>query len=216
MFTGLIAELATVRALTKKQTGFSLTLQAPKILPKLKVGDSVAVNGVCLSITNLAGETFTADVMPETVRLTNLRHLCGGDRVNVERALRLSDGLDGHLVSGHIEGVGNITAKKQDGIAWLVTIKTPPVLLKYIAAKGSIAIDGISLTVTAVGSDYFCVALIPLTMRETTLGFKDIGAEVNLETDVLAKYVERLLKFNAAPPAKSSLAKQTLLENGFM
>ncbi len=215
MFTGLVAELGTVVALKPLKQSYNITVKAQKVLANLKIGDSVAVNGACLTVVNISGSEFTADVMPETVKLTNLRHLKSGDRVNLERTLRLCDGLDGHIVSGHVEGVGVIAAKKAEGIAEIVTIKTPPELLKYIIKKGSIAIDGISLTVTEVTDTGFSVSLIPHTAKETTLGFKKPGDEVNLETDIIGKYVEHLLNFKA-PKDKQGLTKSILFENGFI
>lgn len=215
MFTGLVAELGTVVALKPLKQSYNITVKAQKVLANLKIGDSVAVNGACLTVVNISGSEFTADVMPETVKLTNLRQLKSGDRVNLECTLRLCDGLDGHIVSGHVEGVGVIAAKKAEGIAEIVTIKTPPELLKYIIKKGSIAIDGISLTVTEVTDTGFSVSLIPHTAKETTLGFKKQGDEVNLETDIIGKYVEHLLNFKA-PKDKQGLTKSMLFENGFI
>ena len=213
MFTGLVAELGTVVALKPLNQSYNITVKANKVLNNLKIGDSVAVNG--LTVVKISGSDFTADVMPETVKLTNLRHLKSGDKVNLERTLRLCDGLDGHIVSGHVEGVGVIASKKAEGIAEVVTIKTPPELLKYIIKKGSIAIDGISLTVTEVTATSFSVSLIPHTAAETTLGFKKPGDEVNLETDIIGKYVEHLLNFKA-PDHKQGLSKAKLFENGFI
>ena len=215
MFTGLVAELGTVVALKPLNQSYNITVKANKVLNNLKIGDSVAVNGACLTVVKISGSDFTADVMPETVKLTNLRHLKSGDKVNLERTLRLCDGLDGHIVSGHVEGVGVIASKKAEGIAEVVTIKTPPELLKYIIKKGSIAIDGISLTVTEVTATCFSVSLIPHTAAETTLGFKKPGDEVNLETDIIGKYVEHLLNFKA-PDHKQGLSKAKLFENGFI
>ncbi len=218
MFTGLVAELGTVTALKPLKQSYHISVKANKVLQNLKIGDSVAVNGACLTVVKISGSEFTADVMPETVRLTNLRHLKNGDKVNLERTLRLCDGLDGHIVSGHVEGVGVITSKKQEGIAELVTIKTPPELLKYIIKKGSIAIDGTSLTVTEVTDSCFSVSLIPHTAKETTLGFKKPGDEVNLETDIIGKYVEHLLNFKTSAKAENTgnLTKSLLFENGFI
>ena len=215
MFTGLVAELGTVVALKPLKQSYNITVKANKVLNNLKIGDSVAVNGACLTVVKISGSDFTADVMPETVKLTNLRHLKSGDKVNLERTLRLCDGLDGHIVSGHVEGVGIIASKKAEGIAEVVTIKTPPELLKYIIKKGSIAIDGISLTVTEVMATGFSVSLIPHTAAETTLGFKKPGDEVNLETDIIGKYVEHLLNFKA-PDLRQGLSKAKLFENGFI
>lgn len=215
MFTGLVAELGSVQKLEQQGSSYHLTVAAKKVLQNLKIGDSVAVNGACLTVVRMDAAAFTADVMPETVRLTNIGELHAGDRVNLERTLRLCDGLDGHIVSGHVEGLGVIASRRPEGIAMVVTINTPPELLKYILKKGSIAIDGISLTVTQVTDTSFSVSLIPHTAKETTLGFKAVGDKVNLETDIIGKYVERLLGFKqkADTPA---LDKNMLLENGFM
>ena len=215
MFTGLVAELGSVEKLAQQGSSFHLTVAAAKVMQNLKIGDSVAVNGVCLTVVRLGDASFTADVMPETVRLTNIGLLHTGDRVNLERTLRLCDGLDGHIVSGHVEGLGTIASRRPDGIAMVVTITTPPELLKYIIKKGSIAIDGISLTVTQVTETSFSVSLIPHTAKETTLGFKDVGDSVNLETDIIGKYVERMLNFNQKEAAPA-LDKNMLFENGFM
>lgn len=218
MFTGLIAELGTVTSLKPLKQSYNITVKAAKVMANLKIGDSVAVNGACLTVVKINGNEFTADVMPETVKLTNLRNLKSGDKVNLERTLRLCDGLDGHIVSGHVEGIGVIVSKKPQGIAEIVTIKTPPELLKYIIKKGSIAIDGISLTVTEVTENSFSVSLIPHTAKETTLGFKKPGDEVNLETDIIGKYVEHLLNFRTTAQAenKTKLTKSLLFENGFI
>ena len=218
MFTGLVAELGTVTELKLLKQSYNITVKAQKVLENLKIGDSIAVNGACLTVVKISGSAFTADIMPETVKLTNLRNLKSGDKVNLERTLKLSDGLDGHIVSGHVEGIGVIMSKKAQGIAEIVTVKTPPQLLKYIIKKGSIAIDGISLTVTEVTGSSFSVSLIPHTAKETTLGFKKPGDEVNLETDIIGKYVEHLLNFKTSAGAenKNTLTKSLLFENGFI
>ena len=217
MFTGLVAELGTVQRLARQGSSYHLTVGAKKVLENLKIGDSVAVNGACLTVVRMNDSGFTADVMPETVRLTNIGSLQPGSRVNLERTLRLCDGLDGHIVSGHVEGLGTISAQRPDGIAVVVTIDTPVELLKYIIKKGSITIDGISLTVTEVTETSFSVSLIPHTAKETTLGFKKVGDSVNLETDIIGKYVERMLTWNKPQDKQAdTLNMNTLLENGFM
>jgi riboflavin synthase len=212
MFTGLVAELGKVQALKKEKNSYHLTISANKLAPLLKIGESIAVNGSCLTVVEVSNNSFTADVMPETVRLTVINTFKAGDRVNLERTLRLNDGLDGHLVSGHVEGVGTISKIVTDEIAKVVTINTPTALLKYILPKGSIAIDGISLTVTDVTQTGFTVSLIPHTVSETTMGFKKIGDKVNLETDMIGKYVERMLNYRQS----GTLTKRSLLENGFI
>lgn len=218
MFTGLVAELGTVEKLARQGESYHLTVAAKKIMNNLKIGDSVAVNGACLTIVHLDDNTFTADVMPETVRLTNIGDLHTGDRVNLERTLRLCDGLDGHIVSGHIEGLGTIISQRPEGIAIVVTFAAEGRLLKYILPKGSIAIDGISLTVTEVTETGFSVSLIPHTAKETTLGFKNIGDKVNLETDIIGKYVERMLSFSVVQKQvkDETLDMDILMKNGFV
>lgn len=216
MFTGLVAELGTVQRLDRQGESYHLTVSAVKVMQNLKIGDSVAVNGACLTVVNMHDSVFTADVMPETVRLTNIGSLHAGDKVNLERTLRLCDGLDGHIVSGHVEGLGTIISRRPEGIANVVEIAAEARLLRYILPKGSIAIDGISLTVTAVTESNFSVAIIPHTAQETTLGFKGVGDKVNLETDIIGKYVERLLNTGAYGKSEKQLDKNILLENGFI
>ena len=215
MFTGLVAELGTVKNLIRMGESYHLTVGAKKVMHNLKIGDSMATNGVCLTVVKLTEEEFTVDVMPETARLTNIGQLRAGDRVNLERTLRPVDGLDGHIVSGHVEGLGTIISERPDGIAKVVSFEAPVNLLKYIIPKGSITIDGISLTVTQVTQNGFSVSLIPHTAKETTLGFKSVGDKVNLETDIIGKYVERMLSWNKNSSGKE-LDMNTLFENGFM
>ncbi len=193
MFTGLIAALGTVERLAEGSTSCRLTVRAPQLLSGVKIGDSIAVNGVCLTVVHLRGDTFTADVMPETVRRTTLHLLQPGDRVNLEKALRPTDGLDGHIVQGHVEGVGTIQQIIPEGNARVYRIQAPGELLRYVVEKGSIAVDGISLTVTETDDSGFGVSLIPHTAKMTTLGYKSAGDAVNLETDILARYVEKML-----------------------
>ena len=215
MFTGVVAELGTVKNLIRMGESYHLTVGAKKVMHNLKIGDSMATNGVCLTVVKLTEEEFTVDVMPETARLTNIGQLRAGDRVNLERTLRPVDGLDGHIVSGHVEGLGTIISERPDGIAKVVSFEAPVNLLKYIIPKGSITIDGISLTVTQVTQNGFSVSLIPHTAKETTLGFKSVGDKVNLETDIIGKYVERMLSWNKNSSGKE-LDMNTLFENGFM
>ena len=215
MFTGLVAELGTVKNLIRMGESYHLTVGAKKVMHNLKIGDSMATNGVCLTVVKLTEEEFTVDVMPETARLTNIGQLRAGDRVNLERTLRPVDGLDGHIVSGHVEGLGTIISERPDGIAKVVSFEAPVNLLKYIIPKGSITIDGISLTVTQVTQNGFSVSLIPHTAKETTLGFKSVGDKVNLETDSIGKYVERMLSWNKNSSSQA-LDMNTLFENGFM
>ena len=201
-----------------------LSVRARKVLGGLKVGDSVAVNGVCLTVTDLRSNGFTADVMPETVRRTTMHGLRPGDRVNLERALRLADGLDGHIVQGHVEGVGTVTKVRPEGNALVYTIAAPAELTPYIVEKGSVTVDGVSLTVIQAGDTEFGVSLIPHTAAQTTLGYKKPGDTVNLETDILARYIGRFLSRRFASPVGTAedgsrkddgLTMDFLRRNGF-
>lgn len=193
MFTGIIEELGSVRSLSLTGTSGKITIDAKKVLEGTRIGDSIAVNGVCLTVISLQRDGFTADVMAETVRRSNLGDLRRGDRVNLERAMAAGGRFGGHLVSGHIDGTGTIkSCRKEENAVW-VTVTAGPDILRLIIEKGSVAIDGISLTVAAVSDRDFQVSVIPHTGEETTLLKKKPGDAVNLENDVVGKYVERLL-----------------------
>ena len=192
MFTGLVADLGTVSGVEATGDGVRVRV-ASALAGELGEGDSVAVNGVCLTATAIAGGEFTADVMHETLRRSSLAGVAEGTRVNLELPLRAQDRLGGHVVQGHVDGVGTISATEQDGFARVVTIDAPPELLRYVVEKGSIAVDGVSLTVASVTEDTFAVSLIPETLERTNLGAAAPGTPVNLEVDVLAKYVEKLV-----------------------
>ncbi len=194
MFTGLVEALGAVRQVAPEGTGQALVVAEPRLGPELALGDSVAVNGVCLTVVACEAETFRFQVGPETLRCTNLGELAAGDRVNLERALALGDRLGGHIVQGHVDGVGHI-ARRQPEQDWdLVWIDCPAELARQMVRKGSVAVDGVSLTLVDVAATAFSVALIPHTLALTTLGFKQTGASVNLETDVFAKYVWKFLE----------------------
>ena len=192
MFTGLVADLGTVSGVETSGQGQRLLIESD-LTGELGEGDSVAVNGVCLTATSIAGRAFTADVMHETLRRSSLAGVARGSRVNLELPLRAHDRLGGHFVQGHVDGVGSISAVEDDGFARLVTIEAPAGLLRYVVEKGSIAVDGVSLTVASVTEDTFAVSLIPETLERTNLGAATPGTPVNLEVDVLAKYVEKLV-----------------------
>ncbi len=194
MFTGIVEELGTVRRVAPHATGARLEIEASTVLDGAAIGDSLAVNGCCLTVVEHGPGWWAADAVEETLRRTSLGELRPGDPVNLERPVRLADRLGGHLVQGHIDGVGRVVerATGPDGSA-LVHIAMPAPLLRYVVEKGSIAVDGVSLTIVAVERDRFSVALIPHTLAVTTLGSKSVGASVNLEVDLIAKYVERLL-----------------------
>jgi riboflavin synthase len=217
VFTGIVEELGIVRALRLLPESGQLTLEGKKVLNGTQIGDSIAVNGVCLTVIRQSEREFTVDVMAETLAKTNLAELKSGSRVNLERALQLQTRLGGHLVSGHVDGVGSIRRITPWGIAQVYEITAPAALLPYMLPKGSIAIDGISLTIINVEADYFTVSLIPHTFEETTLGLKGIGAGVNLETDLIGKYVARLMGLNTVNSKdKQDLSLGFLAEHGFV
>jgi riboflavin synthase len=193
VFTGLIADLGTVVAVDATADGVRLRVESKKLAGELSDGDSVAVNGVCLTAVGADADGFGADVMRETLRRSSLGDVAPGTRVNLELPLRADERLGGHVVQGHVDGLGSVAGIREDGFARIVAIAAGPDLLRYVVEKGSIAVDGISLTVAAVDGDRFEVSLIPETLERTTLGATAEGAPVNLEVDILAKYVERLL-----------------------
>ena len=213
MFTGLIEETGSVRSVHQAGRSLHLTVGARAVLEGTRIGDSIAVNGVCLTVVRLEPDAFTADVMPETFRRTNLAALRPGEPVNLERTLALGDRLGGHIVQGHVDGTGTIAAIEQDEIAVRLRIQAPPDLLRYVAPKGSIAVDGVSLTVVDLDDHSFSVSLIPHTWAVTALSHRRRGDAVNLETDILAKYVERLL--GNTPQRPSGLTLEFLKEQGF-
>lgn len=218
MFTGIIEEIGTVKNIVKGSRSIKLTIAARKVLENTNLGDSIAVNGVCLTVTALGRDGFTADVMPESMSKTNMGALKPGDRVNLERALTLASRLGGHIVSGHIDGTGEIIAMEKDDNAVRVTLTSVPKVMKYIVPEGSVALDGVSLTVAQLGENDFTVSLIPHTAQVTTLLDKKVGDRLNIENDVVGKYVERLLSFsdkNAAAEKKSAISLSFLRENGF-
>ncbi len=194
MFTGIVEELGTVRSMG----GGRLAVAAGRVLEGLQTGDSIAVNGICLTVTAFDRQGFQADVMPETIRRTSFASLRQGSAVNLERALTLASRLGGHIVSGHIDGTGTILSFAEEGNALLMKIEAPPALLRYIVEKGSVALDGISLTVAAVADSWFSVSLIPHTRQVTNLRDKKAGDPINIENDVVGKYVERFLLQPAA------------------
>ncbi len=217
MFTGLVEELGKVKTIEKGAKSVRITIAAKKVLEDVKLGDSIAVNGTCLTAVDFDSTYFTADVMPETVNKTVLAHLRPGDPVNLERTLRLGDRFGGHMVSGHVDSIGKIIAKDQNDIAIIVKISVTPETSRYIIKKGSIAIDGISLTVVEATDTWFSVSLIPHTAKMTTLGYKRVGDSVNLETDIIGKYVEKLLmpKSSEPIPQKSGITMDFLAQHGF-
>ena len=212
MFTGIIEEIGHVKSLHRGAKSFTLEVEADVVMQGTQVGDSIATNGVCLTVTSLTGHGFTADVMPETVQRTALGELKAGSPVNLERALSLQTRLGGHIVSGHIDGTGRIADRRQDDNALWLTVECDSSLLRYIIEKGSITIQGVSLTVARVDSKSFAVSLIPHTQAATTLHAARVGDLVNLENDIIAKYVEKLL---GKAPSDAGIM-QKLKENGFV
>ncbi len=194
MFTGLVQDLGEITAVDGSGEGVRLAI-ATKL--ELAEGDSIAVNGVCLTATAVDDGHFAADVMNETLRRSSLAEVTAGARVNLELPLRAADRLGGHFVQGHVDGVGGVWELREDGFALVVTIGAPPEIMRYVIEKGSIAVDGVSLTISGLGDDWFQVSLIPETLERTTLGQAETGTPVNLEVDVLAKYIERLY---SSPP----------------
>lgn len=215
MFTGLIEEIGTVYRIVRGMKSAQITIKTKKILEGMKLGDSISTNGVCLTVIDFSVDNFTVDVMPETMRRSNLKNLKSGSKVNLERALRLGDRFGGHMVSGHIDGIGIIKALDEEDNATWVSIEASSDIIKYIINKGSVAVDGTSLTVAHVGDKLFRVSIIPLTKEETTLLGKQIGDEVNLECDMIGKYIERLMTFNQVNKPESSIDLNFLKENGF-
>ncbi len=199
MFTGIVEELGTVVAITRQEQAMRLTVHAPVIGDGVVPGDSVSINGVCLTAVSVAGEQFVSDVMRESLDRSNLGALAVGDPVNVERAATLQTRLGGHLVQGHVDATGRIIRRTPAEHWHVVRITVPGSVARYTVEKGSITLDGVSLTISAIGPDWCEVSLIPTTLARTTFGSKEVGELVNIEVDVVAKYVERLLQGHTAP-----------------
>lgn len=215
MFTGLIEEIGEIQNIIKSAKSSKIKIKAGKILEDIKIGDSISTNGVCLTVTEFAPDSFTVDVMAETIRRSNLSSLTAGDKVNLERALLAGDRLGGHIVSGHIDGMGTITSyEKEDNAVW-VTIAAPPDILKYIIKKGSVAIDGVSLTVAYIDEKLFKVSVIPHTRDITTLLKKKTGDPVNLECDMIGKYIEKLLLIKETQKS-GRISTDFLVQNGYL
>ena len=194
MFTGIVEETGIRAAMKPGNNGKEITLQGNKIIEGTGIGDSIAVDGVCLTVKNISGKEFSADLSEETLKLTTLSELNPGSKVNLERALKMNNRLGGHFVTGHIDGKGSIAEKTVSNQSAEITISVPEEIMQYVVKKGSIAVNGISLTVARCDSNSFTVAIIPLTLQITNLGMKKIGDEVNIETDVIGKYIEKFLE----------------------
>ncbi|MBF0470831.1 MAG: riboflavin synthase [Gammaproteobacteria bacterium] len=218
MFTGIIEAVGSITTVTATGPDLRLTIEAGELdLDDVRLGDSIAVNGVCLTVTHLTTSAFSCDVSRESLLHTTHRHLKAGARVNLEKALTLQSRLGGHLVSGHVDGIGEVISSQQSGFSLQLKIAAPPELSRYIAAKGSITIDGVSLTVTDIEGSNFQLNIIPHTLAGTTLEQIQPGREVNLEVDLLARYVERLLTGSKTPPSHHAKITPSLLaENGYL
>ncbi|MFO7830612.1 MAG: riboflavin synthase [Desulfuromonadaceae bacterium] len=222
MFTGLIEDLGRIESIQRNSKSFKLRVVTTLPPQEISIGDSIAVNGICLTVVEHTSGTFSADVSPETMQSSNIGSLSVGNTVNIERALRLGDRLGGHMVSGHIDTTGTVVRRVHDDIAVRFTVELPRTFMRYVISKGSIAIDGISLTVNRVTDTTFSVAIIPHSLAKTTLQHYGVGARVNIETDMLGRYIEKLLSH--APDSSDTAANNTesgglsiakLAENGF-
>ena len=218
MFSGIVEEMGAVQAIEKGLAGAKFSILASAILDDLHVGDSVSVSGACLTATKIEDQSFMVDVSTETLNCTNFGTIAVGTPLNLERAMKLNARMGGHLVTGHIDGVGTIRAREQDGNAIYLTVEASDDIMRYCVAKGSITIDGISLTINAVKGQAFWVAIIPHTAKVTTIGLKQIGDSVNLESDLIGKYVERLLQASGTLPSPSApmIDKDYLQKRGLL
>src|SRR5512146_7644 len=212
MFTGSVEEMGAVTVMGKTLAGTRMTILASTVLSDLKVGDSVSVNGTCLTVVTKGERDFVVEVSPETLSVTTLGHLTAGAPVNLERAMRLNGRIGGHLVAGHVDGVGTIRNRQQEGNAIFFTIEAPSEVLRYCVTKGSITVDGISLTINEVTDHAFSVAIIPHTAKVTTLGLKQVNDTVNLESDLIGKYVERLLQERSQLPKTTPIIDRDYLQ----
>ncbi len=213
MFTGIVEEIGKVQNVKKNVKSFVLTIEGNKIFEDINIGDSISVNGVCLTVTTFTNNAFTADVMYETMSRSSLGQLKNGSHVNLERAMTAKGRFGGHIVSGHIDGTGKIIKIEKDDNAIWYTIAVKDNLMKYIVEKGSIAIDGISLTIAKVTVDNFSVSIIPHTVQETILSHRSVGDIVNIENDVIGKYVEKLMTFEKNKKVESNITMEFLMKS---
>jgi len=216
MFTGIVEEIGTITSIQRRSEGFCISIESPHVSEGLVTGESVSVNGVCLTVVSVSAKrAFSVEVVAETLEKTNLVFLGPGDHVNLERSLRLGDRLSGHLVLGHVDGMGEITSKTRTGIGETMVIRVPIELVRYIALKGSVAVDGVSLTVSNLSGRDMEIALIPFTLKSTIIGSYNFGTKVNVEVDVIARYLERLMSEGGQSgerPSKKGLTLDFLKE----
>jgi riboflavin synthase len=212
MFTGIIEEMGAITSVEPTLGGTRLTVLASTVLADLRVGDSISINGVCLTVVTKGEQAFTVEVSPETLSVTTLGRLSGGAPVNLERAMKLNERIGGHLVAGHVDAVGRIRSRQQDGNAIVFMIEAPSHVLRYCVHKGSVTVDGISLTINEVTDHSFSVAVIPHTASVTTFGLKQVDDEVNLESDLIGKFVERLLQQRSQLPKPTPLIDKDYLK----
>lgn len=215
MFTGIIEEIGEVIKLQKGKDSAQITIRASKVLEDVALGDSIAVNGVCLTVTSFQSQSFTADVMHETLNRSALAQLTTKSHVNLERAMLAGGRFGGHIVAGHVDGIGTIVDIQKDDVAVWYTIQAKEEIMRYIIEKGSIAIDGISLTVARVDEDSFAISAIPHTIQHTTLWERKKGDRVNLENDMVGKYIEKLTKPTQVSETKSKITREFLMQYGF-
>jgi len=214
VFSGIVEVLGDVRSMASGDSGARIAIEAGALVEGVKLGDSIAINGACMTVVAFGNSIFEADISPESLRMTNLGDLKAGEKVNLEKALVLGDRLGGHMVTGHIDGMGKIRERKADGDSIWLTVEAPPDVMRYLVFKGSIAVDGISLTVATCDEDLFSIAIIPHTSEHTTLTAKRDGAVVNLEADLIGKYVEKLLLPHAQARA-GGVSMDKLKEHGY-
>jgi len=212
MFCGIVEEMGAVTSMEKTLAGTRMTILAATVMGDLKIGDSISVNGTCLTVVTRGQRDFAVEVSPETLSVTTLGHLTAGAPVNLERAMKLNERIGGHLVAGHVDGVGTIRGRRQEGNAIFFSIEAPSEILRYCVVKGSITVDGISLTINDMSDHAFSVAIIPHTAKVTTLGLKQVNDTVNLESDLIGKYVERLLQERSQLPKSSVVIDKDYLQ----
>lgn len=212
MFCGIVEEMGAVTTMERTLAGTRMTILASTVLGDLKIGDSVSVNGTCLTVVTKGERDFVVEVSPETLSVTTLGHLTAGAPVNLERAMKLNERIGGHLVAGHVDGVGTIRSRHQEGNAIFFTIEAPSEILRYCVVKGSVTVDGISLTINDIANHSFSVAIIPHTAKVTTLGLKQVNDTVNLESDLIGKYVERLLQERSQLPKTTPIIDKDYLQ----